>query len=231
VIFASWTEKGSGQTGKLHILDSLGNPLHEVTLPAAYGGESWNGALAAPTLGDIDGDPDLEVVLNTANSGLVAYDLPGSANALILWGTGRGNFQRSGSVLAGNLLGSSKRANHTTAVPGDTLTYTILLTNPGPQLPAVAMTDTLPAGVSYAGGLIASSGSAQEGGGVITWSGAVPPDAPVAIRFNARVDPAISAPQAIVNTAVIADGLGYLLQRQAVTIVNAQVVHLPLLGR
>lgn len=228
VIFASWTEKGSGQTGKLHILDYLGNPLHEVPLPAAYGGDSWNGALAAPTLGNIDGDPDLEVVLNTANSGLVAYDLPGSADARILWGTGRGNFQRSGSLLVGNLLASSKSVNHAAAAPNDTLTYTIELVNPGPALPSAAMTDTLPVGLNFSGNLMATSGSAQENAGVITWRGAVLPGAPVTIRFNARVDQSLTSPQALVNTAVIADGVGGLLQRQTTTLVNAQAYYLPL---
>ena len=96
VIFASWTQKGSNQTGKLHILDYQGNVNHEVSLPSAFGSPNWNGALAAPTLANIDSDADLEVVLNTANSGFVAYDLPGTANAKILWGTGRGNYQRNG---------------------------------------------------------------------------------------------------------------------------------------
>lgn len=95
VIFASWVEKGSGATGKLHVLDYLGNPLHEVDLPPAFSGD-WNGALAAPTLADIDGDPDLEVVLNTVASRLVAYDLPGTPGAQVLWGTGRGNERRDG---------------------------------------------------------------------------------------------------------------------------------------
>ena len=95
VIFASWVEKGTGATGRLHILDYLGNPLHVVDLPPAFSGD-WNGALAAPTLADIDGDPDLEVVLNTAHSGLVAYDLPGTTGAKILWGTGRGSYWRNG---------------------------------------------------------------------------------------------------------------------------------------
>ena len=95
VIFASWVEKGSSATGKLHVLDYLGNPLHEVDLPPAFSG-NWNGALAAPTLANIDGDPDLEVVLNTAASGLVAYDLPGTAGARVLWGTGRGDQHRDG---------------------------------------------------------------------------------------------------------------------------------------
>jgi len=72
--------------------------VQAVNLPAAFGSPTWNGGLAAPTLADIDGDSDLEVVLNTANSGFVAYDLPGTANARVLWGTGRGNYQRTGSL-------------------------------------------------------------------------------------------------------------------------------------
>jgi FG-GAP-like repeat len=97
VIFASWAEKDTGATGQLHMLDYLGNPLYEVDLPVAFSG-TWNGALAAPTLANIDGDADFEVVLNTAHSGIVAYDLPGTSGATILWGTGRGNTCRDGYV-------------------------------------------------------------------------------------------------------------------------------------
>ncbi|MFH1634315.1 MAG: VCBS repeat-containing protein [Chloroflexota bacterium] len=100
VIFTSWVEIGSNETGKLHILDYLGNPIHEIDLPDYFGNEDWNGALPAPTLADIDGDPDLEVVLNTAHSGFVAYDLPGTANARILWGTGRGSYLRNGTPVS-----------------------------------------------------------------------------------------------------------------------------------
>jgi hypothetical protein len=97
VIFASWPQKGTGATGKLHITDSQGNRLFEVALPGPPAGQSWNGALAAPTLANIDADSDLEVVLLTSASGLVAYDLPGTANARILWGTGRGSYWRNGT--------------------------------------------------------------------------------------------------------------------------------------
>jgi hypothetical protein len=71
-----------------------------VPLPAVGAGE-WNGSLAAPTLADIDGDPDLEAVLGTAASGVVAYDLPGTAGARILWGTGRGSPHRRGVAVPG----------------------------------------------------------------------------------------------------------------------------------
>ena len=95
VIFGSWVEKGTYHTGKLHILDYMGNVIHELDLPPAYSG-NWNGALAAPTLANIDSDSELELVLNTAHSGVVAYDLPGTAGARVLWGTGRGSYLRNG---------------------------------------------------------------------------------------------------------------------------------------
>ncbi len=95
VIFGSWVRKGTERTGKLHILDYLGNMIHEMDLPPAKSGD-WNGVLAAPTIADIDGDSDLELVLNTAHSGVVAYDLPGTAGARVLWGTGRGSYYRNG---------------------------------------------------------------------------------------------------------------------------------------
>lgn len=96
VIFTSWVQKGTGRTGKLHIVDYHGNGIHEVDLPPAFGSPDWNGGLAAPTLANIDDDADLEVVVNTAHSGVLAYDLPGTPDATTLWQTGRGNYSRNG---------------------------------------------------------------------------------------------------------------------------------------
>jgi hypothetical protein len=99
VIFTSWPENGGGRNGQLHVLDYLGNPLYAIDLPAPRGA-TWNGALGAPTIANIDSDPDLEVVIGTVSSGVVAYDLPGSANARILWGTSRGSQRRTGVAAA-----------------------------------------------------------------------------------------------------------------------------------
>lgn len=228
VIFASWVQKGSNQTGKLHIVDYLGNSLHEVSLPAAYKGSSdWNGSLAAPTLANIDADADLEVILNTAHSGFVAYDLPGTGSAVVLWGTGRGNYQRTGSILQGNLYGSTKTVQPLFPEPGQVMTYTIHLVNSGPVLAGARLTDTLPAGVHSPANLWASAGAYGESGGVITWTGQVAADSPVTIRFNVTVDSSLDSPQAIVNTAQLDDGLGHILQRQATAIVNGLPTYLP----
>jgi len=227
VIFASWPQKNSGQSGKLHILNYLGYPLQEVPLPPAFGTPSWNGTLAAPTLADIDGDPDLEVVLNTAHSGLVAYDLPGTAGANLLWPTGRGGYQRSGSLLRGNLMASDMRVSPLFANAGELLTYTLQLRNPGPGLPNVSLTDTLPAGLSYAGGLTASSGSPAVNGDTITWSGAVLPGQPVTITFNVLISGALSGYQRVDNTVLIEDGQGGLWHRSAQVFLNGYNIHLP----
>ncbi len=139
--------------------------------------------------------PDLELVVLTAHSGLVAYDLPGTAEARILWGTGRGNQQRTGSLLQGSLELSRKWASPVTLLPGETVTFTVELHNDGPELPTVTLTDTLPAGLAYGGYAWASAGNAQVNGDTITWAGAVAPGAPVTARFTALVDVSLVAPQ------------------------------------
>ena len=98
VIFTSWPQKSVGGTGQLHVLSHLGAPLHEVALPAPFGGATWNGALGAPSLGDVDGDGELEVAVGTVSSGVAVYDLPGTSNARVLWGTGRGGLRRTGAA-------------------------------------------------------------------------------------------------------------------------------------
>jgi len=230
VIFASWVQKGTHQTGKLHILDYLGSPIHEVDLPSAYGSPDWNGVLAAPTLADIDGDPDLEVVLNTAHIGFAAYDLPGTANARVLWGTGRGSYLRTGSTRR-DIDASTKAANNSTPSPGETLQYVIRLKNSGPRIPNASMTDTLPDGVSFAGNLIATSGMVNESGGVVSWQGAVTASDPVVIQFDVTVSESITEPQLIVNIAQIDNGFGEVIERQAVVIVNGHAVYLPVCWR
>jgi len=111
VIVASWVQKGTSATGRLHILSDQGAALQTVALPAAYGGPDWNGVLPAPTLADIDGDGELEAVLNSAHSGVLAYDLPGTANARVLWRTGRGCYLRNGQgALAGDRTDDGRRS-------------------------------------------------------------------------------------------------------------------------
>lgn len=123
IIFTSWPQVDSGQVGQLHVLDYLGNQLYAVNLPAPAEGASWNGGLGAPTVANIDADSDLEIVVGTSHSGLVAYDLPGSSGARVLWGTGRGGQKRTGVAPQVLTLGSARAAQ---AIPaGSAASYTI----------------------------------------------------------------------------------------------------------
>ena len=109
VIFTSWPAKTASlplRLGKLHILSAQGTPIYEVNLPAPRSGY-WNGALAAPTLANIDSDPNLEIVVNTVSAGVVAYEVPDTPNARILWKTGRdGQTYRQNPDLTVVLTGS-----------------------------------------------------------------------------------------------------------------------------
>lgn len=82
--------------GALFILDAGGNPLHQIPLPR-------RGAMPVPTIGDLEGDGELEIVvsLKDANDGVesvLVYTVPGSADNCLLWPTGRGNLLRNGWV-------------------------------------------------------------------------------------------------------------------------------------
>jgi hypothetical protein len=96
VIFTSWPPKASGRTGTLFILDAQGRQAHAVALPPARSGDGWNGGLGAPTLARLEPGGDLHVFVGTAASGVVAYRIPNTAGAEILWGTGRGSLLRRG---------------------------------------------------------------------------------------------------------------------------------------
>ncbi len=95
VIFTTWPQKGGNAVGKLIVLSYQGVLLTSVDLPAPRGGD-WNGGLAAPTLVQLDADPNWEAVIGTSQSGVVVYELQGSASTRVLWGTARGSLLRNG---------------------------------------------------------------------------------------------------------------------------------------
>jgi len=109
VVFSTWTAKGSNQGGDLVVVSASGAELSRVALPRSA--LDWDGALGAPTLANLDGDPNVEIAVGTAHSGLVVYEIPGSGAARLQWPTGRGNLQRtapepSGAATAAVALGA-----------------------------------------------------------------------------------------------------------------------------
>ncbi|KAA3663074.1 MAG: VCBS repeat-containing protein [Chloroflexi bacterium] len=229
VIFTSWPQKGSNYVGKLHILSYQGSVLQEINLPAAFGSPDWNGGLAAPTIANIDADSDMELVINTSHSGFVAYDLPGTANARILWGTGRNNYQRTGSLLQGNLFNSNIQISPLNPGPNETAQVTITLRNFGPDLDSASLTSQIPANVTYAGNLTASSGTSDYAGGTVNWSGVVETAVPVTIQFNITINGSVTDPTVIQYNTTLDDGLGNMTQLPNTIIANGTLTFLPIM--
>lgn len=94
VIFGTYSLDPDG--GRLVILDNTGALVHDITLPDQ--GENGNGigVPAAPTVGDLDGDGQLEIAVLTFDHGVDVFTVPGSKTSCLPWPTGRGNLLRNG---------------------------------------------------------------------------------------------------------------------------------------
>jgi hypothetical protein len=83
--------------GRLVVLDNTGQELYDITLEnQGDGGGNGTGVPAAPSVADIDGDGNLEIVLLTFDHGVDVYTVPGSGTQCLPWPTGRGNLLRNG---------------------------------------------------------------------------------------------------------------------------------------
>jgi hypothetical protein len=172
VIFTSWPKKGTGLAGHLHVLSSLGVQLHRVSLPAPAIGKTWNGGLGAPTLADIDGDADLEVVVGTSASGVAAFDLPGSAGARVLWRTGRGGYRRTGTTELPSLVIDDVQVTEGNGGTTDAV-FTVRLSAPSGQVVTVEY-ETADGTASAPGDYAATGGSLGFPAGTTTRTVVVP---------------------------------------------------------
>ncbi len=92
VVFTTYSPR-SGQ-GSLFILSPDGEFLQRVALPG-------RGSMAVPTVADVNGDGDMEIVVSLKDRGpsgeeVLVYTLAGSRSACLPWPTGRGGYRRAG---------------------------------------------------------------------------------------------------------------------------------------
>ena len=95
IVFGTYSLVANG--GHLIVLANTGALLFDVPLPNQGTNGNGIGIPAAPSVGDIDGDGQLEIVVATFEHGLDVFTVPGSGKACMPWPTGRGNFLRSGA--------------------------------------------------------------------------------------------------------------------------------------
>lgn len=122
-----------------------------------------------------------------------------------------------------------------TAAPGDTITYTIRLTNTGQNTAyGIVLTETYPAGVTF----VSASPSPTSGNNV--WSlGTLPVRGTITITITMRINPAVIPGTVLTNTASVfyTDGAGWTQTRTAtastiviVPIPEMQTLVIPVFG-
>jgi hypothetical protein len=102
VLFTTFGDPNELDSGHLVVLASNGELLHDVPLPNPDDAQNGNGngAPAAPTVGDLDGDGELEIFVQTFEHGLDVFKVPGSSDNCMPWPTARGGPLRMGQPSA-----------------------------------------------------------------------------------------------------------------------------------
>ncbi len=101
IVFTTYGDPSTSDSGHLVVLAANGALLHDVALPHPGHDGNGNGAPAAPTVADLDGDGQLEIVVQSFDHGVDVFTVPGSAANCVLWGTARGGPLRMGAPNAG----------------------------------------------------------------------------------------------------------------------------------
>lgn len=96
IIFTTYGAPGIQDSGYLVILGADGSLLHDVALPNPGYNGNGNGAPAAPAVGDLDGDGQLEIFVQTFDHGMDIFTVSGSASNCMPWPTARGGPLRMG---------------------------------------------------------------------------------------------------------------------------------------
>lgn len=100
LVLSTWGAPTAANAGHLVILDASGKVLHALQVPGQKTNGNGIGLPPAPAIGDLDGDGQLEIVVQSFEHGLDLFRVPGSGTKCLLWPTGRGNLLRSGQAVA-----------------------------------------------------------------------------------------------------------------------------------
>jgi len=122
------------------------------------------------------------------------------------------------------VLALTKAANPADYVlPGDTITYTLTLANNGNDPLTIALTDTIPAGVTYVAGSVTGGASLQDPPGAIVWKGVLAKGAQHIITFKVTINADVARGSLITNTVTATVG-GVPYTAQATVVVGGAIL-------
>ena len=90
-------DPNTSDSGYLVILGMDGSKQADVPLPNPGHNGNGNGAPAC-SAGDLDGDGQVEIFVQTFDHGIDVFTVPGSSDNALIWPTARGNLLRSGCM-------------------------------------------------------------------------------------------------------------------------------------
>jgi len=231
ILFGTYDPTFGNAPVGLWALDVNGNVLSGYPLPVAS-----PGVRAAPTLGDLDGDGDLEIMAAGLSGHVYVWDTPTRLDRIRLsWPTGRYDAQRSAWFrwLDPNLGPTDKRVQPPAADQGQIVTFTITLLNiGGPLTGTIRLTDTIPGGLEYISGSLQVSpdlGTAVLDGQTLVWEGDIGNHSPVTISYQTRV--VTDSVVALTNTVTVDADRFAPFDRSTVFIANGYTLYLPLILR
>lgn len=98
LVFGTYSLDTDG--GRLVVLKNTGELLFDIVLPGQAKDGNGIGIPAAPTIADLEGDGQLEILAQTFDHGIDVFTVPGSGKACTPWATGRGSLLRNGTSSA-----------------------------------------------------------------------------------------------------------------------------------
>jgi len=125
-------------------------------------------------------------------------------------------------ALEDSLCPSIKRVDKVTALPGEVLTYTIALNNPGSaDFAVVSLVDPMPANTTYVPGSVSGGATYCAETNQIEWSGTVRAGTSITFTFQVTLDSPLLGGTTIANVAAVNDGRGTSFTKKATTKVQA----------
>jgi len=91
------------RSGRLIVISASGRRLFDIRLRNQGDNGNGIGIPAAPSIGDLDGDGRLEIVVSTFDHGIDVFRVPRSDAKRMPWPTGRGNLLRNGAGRASSV--------------------------------------------------------------------------------------------------------------------------------